>query len=94
MDVLSEDGPAVNLSAAEHAYLRFRSSFERTVGKKHLDTLKDVYESRDRKPSADENLQEMLNAMAVIEYNGDRWCGLHPAVEDILKERNLIGECR
>ncbi len=94
LDVLSEDGPAVNLSAAEHAYLRFRSSFERTVGKKHLDTLKDVYESRDRKPSADENLQEMLNAMAVIEYNGDRWCGLHPAVEDILKERNLIGECR
>jgi hypothetical protein len=95
LDAMSDDSPntVVNLSVAQQAYRRFQSSFERMVGKKHLDTLKEIYKSKDRKPSADENLQEMLNAMAVIEYNGDRWCGLHPAVEDILKEKRVIEDC-
>ena len=35
---------------------------------------------------------EMLNCMAVIEYNGDRWCDLHPAVADMLREKGEIGQ--
>ena len=26
-----------------------------------------------------------------LEYNGERWCGVHPTVEDFLREKEKIG---
>jgi len=86
------EATVVNLSAAKQAYREFQSRFERTIARKHLDTLKEVYVSPDKKPMPTDDLKDMLNCMAVIEYNGDRWCGLHPAVVDFLKEKGEIGD--
>ncbi len=87
----NRNASVLDLLSAERAYRKLRNSFERTIARNHLDTLKELYKSKDKKPMTDGSLNEMLNCMAVIEYNGDRWCGLHPAVEDILKEKGEIG---
>lgn len=28
----------------------------------------------------------------IIEYNGERWCGIHPVVEDFLREKGEISD--
>lgn len=89
--VRNRNATSMDLKGAENAYQKLRNYFERTIASEHIDTLKEVYNSPDKKPMQNPKLKEMLNCMAVIEYNGVRWCSLHPAVEDILKEKNLIG---
>lgn len=77
-------------TAVKNGFRKLRSYFERTITADDLETLKAVHHSADRKPTAEMKLKDMLNAMAVIEYNGDRWCAIHPAVEEILREKNEI----
>jgi len=91
LDVRSRNRDAIKIDmlAAKRAYRELQSGFERTIAKKHLGTLKELHNNAVTNPLESENLKDMLNCMAVIEYNGDRWCGLHPAVVDFLNE---IGE--
>ena len=35
-------------------------------------------------------LSELLKTLAVIEYNGERWCGVHPVLVDFLREKGRI----
>lgn len=75
----------------EKAYKSLKSSYERVLSKGHLPLLKEIYKDSNKKPIEDEErLMELLKSMAVIEYNGERWCGLHPAIEDFLKEKGEI----
>ncbi len=88
LDIRSRDknATAVDILSAKRAYRELQSGFERTIARRHLDTLKELYTDTNKNPMGNENLMEMLNCMAVIEYNGDRWCGLHPAVVDYLRK--------
>lgn len=76
--------------AVENGFRKLRSYFERTITAEDLDTLKAVHHSADKKPTAEMKLKDMLNAMAVIEYNGDRWCAIHPAVEEMLRDKGEL----
>lgn len=87
---LKRKATSISLESARKAYVKIRSNFERCIERKHLMALKELYESEDKKPLQDDSLKEMLSCLAVIEYNGDRWCGLHPAVEDYLKGKKVI----
>ena len=40
--------------------------------------------------NTDEVLSELLKTLAVIEYNGERWCGVHPVLVDFLREKGRI----
>ena len=77
-------------TAVRNGFQKLRSYFERTITAEDLETLKTVHYSRDKKPTAEMKLKDMLNAMAVIEYNGDRWCAIHPAVEEILRDKGEL----
>ena len=92
LEARSTDRQATQIGgdAAQRAYQIMRSSFERRIERKHLPTLAALYDSADKKPMPDPMLKDMLSAMAVMEYNGDRWCGLHPAVEDIILEKRKV----
>lgn len=81
----------IDMDDAKKAYRELKSDFERCIAHKHLETLKELHRDQTKKPLSDANLMELLNCMAVIEYNGERWCDLHPAVEDILKDKGIIG---
>lgn len=88
--IISKDDQIITLDAVKTAYREIKTSYERCISKKHLETLVSLYNDKSKKPLADENLRELLNCMAIIEYNGERWCDLHPAVEDILRDKGEI----
>ena len=46
---------------------------------------------KDPKPlTTDEIVMSLLLRGLVLEYNGERWCGIHPAIEDFLFEKGEI----
>lgn len=81
----------IEIRHIQKAYNMLKSSYERVLSKDHIPLLKEIYFDATRKPVEDEDrLMELLRSMAVIEYNGERWCGLHPAIEDFLQEKGVI----
>ena len=40
--------------------------------------------------SASEEIKELLQIGVVLEYNGERWCDLHPLVKKWLKEHRKV----
>lgn len=51
--------------------------------------LKKIY-GGEKFVSSSESITRLLQACAVLEYNGKRWCDLHPLVEKWLKECNKL----
>lgn len=96
LNSMSKDLDKINYQSAESAYFKLRSGYERTIYRKYVETLKRIHLSKSPLDSdlssiePDECLMELLNSLTVIEYNGERWCDLHPAVEDILKLKRII----
>jgi hypothetical protein len=81
---------SVSLDSAKDAYLNFKSDFERKLSEPHIIPLKNLALDQSKKPLSDHILMELLYSTAVIEYNGERWCDVHPTVKDILRERGII----
>jgi hypothetical protein len=87
----------IDLESAETAYSELRSGYSRSISKKHIELLSCIYNDPKKSPLVDDsnfntndNLKELLKSLAVIEYNDQRWCDLHPAVEDFLVSNNHI----
>lgn len=80
----------ISENAAKAGYLELKSDFERKLSPAQMQPLAQLCKSIDKKPLQDESLIELLYSSSVIEYNGERWCDVHPAVADILRERQLI----
>jgi len=84
-----EQSTRVTSAAAQSAFNEIKSGFERSIEPNHMTALTQLYKENNKTPLPDSTLRGLLNRMAVIEYNGQRWCGLHPAVIKILEERGL-----
>ena len=56
---------------------------------KFNDMLKRIYHG-EKYFSASEEITELLQLGVVLEYNGERWCDLHPLVKKWLKEHNRV----
>lgn len=69
---------------------RLKSTYERYItSPEQFDRLVEIY--NDPHPeNTDEVLSELLKTLSVIEYNGERWCGVHPVLVDFLKEKGRI----
>lgn len=81
----------IEVDHIKSSYKSLKSSYERVLCKEHLSLLKEIYNDSTKKPiENEERLMELLKSMAVIEYNGERWCGLHPAIEDFLREKGEL----
>ncbi len=52
--------------------------------------LKEVHLSKTKKISADPVTMDLLNSLALLEYNEERWIEVHPLVLDIMKEMGKI----
>lgn len=52
--------------------------------------LKEVYQSETKKISADPVTMDLLNSLALLEYNQERWFEVHPLVVDIMKEMGKL----
>lgn len=88
---LSKDQPKpITLTEAQIAAKRLKSTYERfIISAEQFERLVEVY--KDPQPeNTDEILSELLKTLSVIEYNGDRWCGVHPVLVDFLREKGRI----
>lgn len=88
----SEDQPQSIISDedAHFAAKRLKSTYERYIkSSEQFERLIEIY--HDPHPeNTDEVLSELLKTLCVIEYNGERWCGVHPVLVDFLKEKGRI----
>lgn len=74
------------------AYKKLKSEYERLI-RNESDVDKLAYIYNDPRPlTTDETVMSLLLRGLILEYNGERWCGVHPAVEDFLREKNKLGE--
>lgn len=80
----------IGMREARIATQNLESKYERYLSsEEHFERLAKVYE--DPVPrSTDPILSDLLKTLCVIEYNGSRWCGVHPVLIDFLKEKNRI----
>lgn len=80
----------IKLEFAKISYLRLKSEYERLI-RNEDDVAKLVSIYNDPKPlTTDEIVMSLLLRGLVLEYNGERWCGIHPAIEDFLAEKGEI----
>jgi hypothetical protein len=56
----------------------------------YFEKLKEVYQSETKKISADPVTMDLLNSLALLEYNEERWFDVHPLVVDIMKEMGKL----
>ena len=69
---------------------RLKSTYERYIkSSEQLERLIEIY--HDPHPeNTDDVLSELLKTLSVIEYNGERWCGVHPVLVDFLKDKGKL----
>ena len=58
-------------------------------GSRMIPIMKEIYDG-DKYVSSSDEMTQLLQIGAVLEYNGQRWCDLHPLVEKWLKEHGKI----
>lgn len=92
LDQLSMDErqPRITFEEARTVVTRLKSEYERNITSeeqyhKLIEIYKDPYPT-----NTDDELSKLLQTLSVIEYNGERWCGVHPVLVDFLKEKKAI----
>ena len=80
----------IEMSEAKSAYYQLKSRNERLIrNDSEVEKLVQVYQDP-QLLTTDDTMMELLVKGLILEYNGERWCGIHPAVEDFLKEKGKI----
>ena len=81
----------IEVEDAEEALKELRSKLSRWIVKPQYAMLREIYQSAPAKEtiSDSDELLKLMQSGAVIEYNGDRWCAVHPLIVDFLKN---VGE--
>ena len=88
---IPEANRVITIDDAKLGYRPWKSSLERAIRKEHIEMLQEVH--KNKKPVIDRDnvlVMDLLRSLAVIEYNGERWCDLNPAIEDYLQELDLL----
>lgn len=80
----------ISLTDAEIVAKSLKSMYERYIAsKEQFERLVEIY--HDPFPeNTDQILSELLRTLSVIEYNGERWCGVHPVLIDFLREKGKL----
>ncbi len=56
----------------------------------YFEKLSQVYLSPTKKITADPVSLDLMHSQALLEYNGNRWCDVHPLVVDLMKEMGYL----
>lgn len=86
---IRRESSVITLEDAKIALEKHKSSLTRRIERRHYEFLADIYRGNRELIENKEMLLEMLQANAVLEYNGKRWHNLHPLVAEFLKEQGL-----
>jgi hypothetical protein len=82
----------IEIADAEFATRNLSSSLTRRIDRSDYGFLVDIHDKEaSRSDIADTQMMlRMMQAMAVLEYNGDRWHDLHPLIEDFLSRQGAL----
>ena len=86
------EAKAISMEDAVLALEEIQSEITRRIDSKNYSFLKDIYDGNRRGISDKKALLEMLLAGVVLEYNGARWCNLHPLVADYLVDLGVVAK--
>ena len=82
----------IELEDAKAVIIGLRSSLSRRIEKDDYSLLKSIYKGGKYKSQIENRamLLKMMQGLIVLEYNGDRWCDLHPLIEDLLVDQGEL----
>lgn len=92
-DSIPDQEKIISIDNAKYAYRKYKSSMEKVIRKDQLPLLKEV--AGNKSPIIDKEnvmVMDLLMSLVIIEYNGERWCDLNPAVRDYLEEQGEIAQ--
>lgn len=77
----------------QKAVTNLRIEFTEPLGQNDYQILAQIYQDYTPEDGMDDAFLELLHNLYILEYrNDDLWFGVHPIVQDILRQRGLIGE--
>ena len=90
MESILKHKSIITMDEAKIAYRNLKSEYSRLItNEKYYAVMKDIYYNP-IPAITDGTMEELLLRGLIIEYNGERWCGLHPAVTDFLVEKGIL----
>lgn len=81
--------PVIEQEDAGKALAVLESDINGRYSDELIGKMEDIYKGK-KHVSSSEEITVLLQIGAVLEYNGTRWCDLHPLVEKWLVENNKI----
>jgi hypothetical protein len=79
------------LKSRYHSMITVPDESKNRINTKDLyDKLAEISKSETRKFPLDDTMRLLLSCLAVVEYNGEQWFDIHPAVDKLLKEMGKI----
>ena len=98
---LDAERPQINDSDRQRAFQKLKREYDNAIAEYREDgklyTVDQYYEalvtlanSQDKKPENTEVVMHLRQSLAVLGYNGEGWCDVHPIVKEILRERGKI----
>ena len=80
----------IEVEDAQAALKSLRADISRMLYGDHYEILKEVYNGEKSAIKKREEMLDLLNSRALLEYNGEQWRDLHPLVEDFLRDNKII----
>jgi len=87
---IRRNSDTISFEDIKKALEELKTSLTRRIERKHYSFLANIYNGNRQLIENKEMLLTMLQANAVLEYNGERWHNVHPLVGDFLKEQELV----
>ena len=84
------DNETVKAADAERALIKLKSNLSRRIEGEEHKFLAEICAGKRQEIEKSQTLLDMLQARAVLEYNGERWFNVHPLVTDYLEELGYI----
>lgn len=82
----------ISAEDAQRALSELETSLTRRIEKNDYGFLLNIYNGNKEMIEDKEMLLKMLQASAVLEYNGKRWHNIHPLIARFFKEQGLISD--
>ncbi|MCR5826580.1 MAG: hypothetical protein K6G54_08425 [Oscillospiraceae bacterium] len=82
--------PKITMELADRALMEIKSNLSARVEGKEHDFLVEIARGKHKKIENKPMLLHMMQALAVLEYNGERWYNVHPLMEEYLREIKML----
>lgn len=82
--------PQIPMELAERALTEIKSDLSARVEGKEHDFLVEIATGKHKKIDNKPTLLRMMQALTVLEYNGERWYNVHPLMEEYLHEIKML----